>query len=178
VTDYKRFQKLLYVRNTPQTIAYDRVQNKLYTEIKRTETLVDIVAYALMPNHFHLLLRVKTAEGISTFMNKLCTSHAMYFNKKHERTGPLFCKPFRCKYISSDEYFRWVLSYIHLNPMDMVEINTRSDLQNYPFSSYRDYCGNKNRQESLIIQPDKLPFASTELEQVGNMREVLAVDDL
>ena len=78
----------------------------------REERATDILAYALMPNHIHLVAREKAPGGISKFMLKLMTAYSMYFNTKYERSGPLFTRPFRSKHVDSDEYFRWLFAYV------------------------------------------------------------------
>ena len=88
-TDYDRFIALLYLCNSVKNIRlsdYPKVKLEKLLDIKRGETIVDIGAYCLMPNHFHLLIHEKTENGISKFMQKLLTAYTMYFNKKNERT--------------------------------------------------------------------------------------------
>lgn len=85
--DYKdehRFLMLLYTCNTEEKIHLSDFKNKSLNEIleiKRNETLVDIGAYCLMTNHFHILIREKKENGISIFMQKVLTAYTMYFNK-------------------------------------------------------------------------------------------------
>ena len=91
-------------------------------EIDRGETLVDIGIYCLVPNHFHLLIKEKTENGISEFVKKVATGYSMYFNKKYERTGSLFEGPFKAKRIDTDEYLKYIFSYIHLNRKQIIVI--------------------------------------------------------
>src|SRR3989344_4623952 len=86
---------------------------------ERRETLVDIGAFCLMPNHFHLLLREKEDGNISLFMKKLLTAYVMYFNKKYERTGSLFEGKFKSEPVREDNYLKYLFSYIHLNPIKL-----------------------------------------------------------
>jgi len=78
---------------------------------------VEVVAYCLMGNHFHLLL-YQDADPleISRLMQSVSTSYAMYFNKRHKRQGHLFQSIFRASWISSDSYLLHISRYIHLNP--------------------------------------------------------------
>ena len=121
----------------------------------RRELLVEIVAFCLMPNHFHLLLRQRGKNGIINFMQKLGTGYTMYFNKKHDRVGPLFQGRFKAIHVNSDDYFRYLCHYIHLNPLDMFAPEWREEkiknkrsamtyLENYRWSSSQDYSGIKN----------------------------------
>ncbi len=131
-------------------------------QIDRDEQLVDIVAYCLMPNHFHLLVREKAEGGISIFMKKISTAYSMYFNSKNDRSGALFEGRFKAKHINNDEYLRYLISYIHLNPVKLIESKWKEEkikdvnkaskyLKEYRYSSYQDYLG-FNRAESKILE--------------------------
>ena len=132
---------------------------KIFEE-KQGETLVDIIAYALMPNHIHLLLKEKIEGGISRFMLKLMTAYSMYFNTKHERSGPLFTRPFRSRHVGSDEYLQWLFAYILLNPLDIHQKNWKEQglkdkraaqvfLREYRYGSFSDLA--RERPESGIL---------------------------
>lgn len=131
--------------------------------------IVDIIAYALMPNHFHIIVREKTLGGISKMMLKILTAYSMYFNKKYERSGPLFTRPFRARHVGSDEYFMWLFSYVTLNPIDLVEANwrvhglqntkaARAFMRNYRYSTFHDYFVGA-RPESALVASDAKRFA-------------------
>lgn len=103
-----------------------------------------------MPNHFHLLIRENTEGGISKFMGKLLTAYSMYFNKKNERSGPLFTRPFRAVHVARDEHLNHLFSYIHLNCVDLIDkdwkIHGIQDMNKaekylleYPYSSYKEF---------------------------------------
>ena len=147
-------------------------------EIDRGETLVDIGSYCLMPNHFHLLIREKMENGISLFMEKLSTAYSMYFNKKNERTGGLFEGTFKAIYANDDDYLKYLFTYIHLNPVKMIEpdwkelgIKDKSRagifLRNYLFSSYADYVGIK-RAESAVLNKKAFPEYFSALKDFNN----------
>src|SRR3989344_6922004 len=83
--DKSRFQKLLYICNGTKVVHFSNLyelakSNEIYS-IERGNLLVDIGAYCILSNHFHLLLRERRAGGISRFMQKLSTAYTMYFNK-------------------------------------------------------------------------------------------------
>ena len=91
--DRNRFLASLYVSNGSNTIHASNHQALTIPELltlDRGEPLVDICAYCLMPNHFHLLVRERTEGGIARFMQKLLTGYTMYFNTINERSGALF----------------------------------------------------------------------------------------
>ncbi len=122
--DANRFLMLLYLANGTNRVSLFNVRKlsleKAFSE-DRGQTIVDVGAYCLMPNHFHLLLKEKEAGGISAFMRKLGIAYTMYFNSKHDRVGNLFVKPFRSRRIGTDRYLQRVVQYIHLNPAELYE---------------------------------------------------------
>lgn len=189
VGDWKHFQRLLFSCNTSSPVKKaSRVQGvSLDKSRAEGDKLVDIIAYSLMPNHFHLVVREKQEGGISKFMRKLLTAFSMYMNKKYTRTGPLMCRPFRAKHVDSDEYFRWLVSYIHSNPIELVEEEWKKKLvkapkesaqflNEYVYSSYYDYFIERERQEGLILNKDILPFPADELYSVGSMLKALTAN--
>lgn len=117
--------------------------------------LVEILAFCLMPNHFHLLLRQKREGGIIKFMQKIGTGYSMYFNKKYERVGGLFQGRFKAAIVKEEAHFIHLPFYIHSNPLDLIYRGSTSIdsidwkkqidfLENYRWSSFLDYIGNKN----------------------------------
>ena len=104
--DYKRFTNLLFVANSDTSVHLSNFQGLSLLEIPRGSSIVDIGAWCLMPNHFHLLVKEKQSGGISLFMKKLLTGYSMYFNTKYERKGTLFDRPFKGKHLNSDVYLR------------------------------------------------------------------------
>lgn len=79
---------------------------------------VELLAFCLMPNHFHLLALQKKVGGLRAFMQSLLTSYSMYFNWKYKRVGPLFQHRYAASMIDSDSYLLHISRYIHLNPED------------------------------------------------------------
>lgn len=119
------------------------------------EVLVEILAFCMMDNHFHLLVRQKEENGITLFMRKLGTGYTNYFNKKYKRTGVLFQGKFKSVHIENESHFMYLPIYIHLNPLDFEFKEWRNGkidnpagamdfLNNYKWSSYMDYMGKKN----------------------------------
>ena len=149
-SDYERFLGLLYICNDQKTVhRSDRRRWSLadIVETKHEKPLVALGAFCLMPNHFHLLVKEITDGGISSFMRKLGTAYAMYFNIKYERAGNLFAKPFRSRHVADDSYLQHVLQYIHCNPAEIFEpywkegkvknmVALEEKLLSYPYSSF------------------------------------------
>lgn len=164
--DYNRFLALLYAVNTKQNIILRLVFNDMY-KFNRGEHLVLIGVYCLMSNHFHLLLTEIENGSISKFMQKLTTAYSMYYNEKYKRTGGLFEGKFKSEHINEERYLKYLFSYIHLNPVKIINKSWRTDgiknkqkvlefLKNYKYSSYRDYLG-INRFENTILNREAFP---------------------
>lgn len=128
---------------------------------------IEIMAFCLMPNHFHLLVRQKQEKGITEFMRKLGTGYTNYFNQKYQRVGALFQGKFKAVHINQENHFVHLPYYIHLNPLDLIMPEWRKRelkdfsralkfLENYQWSSYLDYIGKKNfpsvTQRSFLTQ--------------------------
>lgn len=165
--DRLRFQKLLYIANGNNPVVYKLVQGRTLELIDRGEPLVAIGAYCLMPNHFHVLLKEVRDGGLSEFLKKLTTGYSMYFNKTHERVGPLFQSRFKAEHVDNDEYLKYLYSYIHLNPVKLIDPEWKEKgirdikkakkyLEGYHYSSYEDYATG-GREESAILSPKEFP---------------------
>lgn len=160
--NYTRFMELMnYYRfvTCPLKFSYfkelaieerNRISMNLVNE---SEKLVEIYAFCLMPNHFHLLVNQLVNFGISKFIAKVTNSYSHYFNILNDRTGHLFQGNFSAVRIEDDEQFIHVNRYIHLNPVTSY-ITEFKNLENYRYSSYRNYI-NKidefcNTKETLV----------------------------
>ena len=99
---------------------------------------VDCVAYCLMPNHFHLLLKqlpeADKRTNISNLMRRLSITYAIYYKYKYKHSGTLFEGKFKNVTIDSDEQLLYLSKYIHQNPIKLVK-----QLKTYPYSSYPAY---------------------------------------
>jgi len=167
-----RFLSLLYLCNSNTPIHRSDYIDKSLPDllvVEREKTLVDIGAYCLMPNHFHLLIHERIEKGISTFMQKLATAYTMYFNKLNERDGALFQGNFKAEHLTTDNYLKYIFAYIHLNPIGIIDRNWKQHeikskkaaikfLNNYPYSSYLDYINNGSRYpEGNILDKSAFP---------------------
>mgnify|MGYP005642564509 CR=1 FL=1 len=184
--DYRRFMALLYLCNGTESVVMRPLHNyqgvplvvKIFS-FERGEQLVDIGSYCLMPNHFHILVTERVEGGISQFMEKLATAYVMYFNTKNERRGSLFEGPFKVKHIDSDSYLNWVFSYIHLNPVKLVDSNWKESgisnptavkdfINDYKYSSYSDYFLG-DRTESVILNKETFSDDFTQLNDLDEL---------
>lgn len=139
--DFQRFLKSLqyYQLQGPKPSFSKFFQPTLF-KVDLSEKIVEILAYCLMPNHFHLLVRQNAKGGITEFMSKLLNSYTKYFNTKHKRVGPLLQGQFKAVLIESDEQFIHVSRYIHLNPITSFLVK---NLEAYKWSSYPEYIDPK-----------------------------------
>lgn len=129
-------------------------------EEKYGPPLLDIVAYSLMPNHFHFQVKELTENGVTKFFRKLGTSYVMYFNIRHERTGRLFESQYKSVLIETDEQLIHLSRYIHINPFNSSKINiSLEQLRTYPWTSLPDYLG--DRKESFCNPSEVMAFFSS-----------------
>lgn len=143
--------------------------------------LVDIYAFCIMDNHYHLMLSPRSENALSFFMKKLNLGYAKYFNEKYKRSGALFQGRFKRVQIEHESHFVHLPYYIHFNPLDISypewrDRNLKSFpnaiefLNSYRWSSHLDYCGVKNfpsiTQRELVLEffggTDAYKKASTE----------------
>lgn len=118
---------------TKKRIRLNIKQVSLYGKIK-------LLAYCLMPNHFHLLIKQKTESAITELIRKLCTAYSMVFNQRYNRVGVLFQSRYKAVLIKTDEQLMHVSRYIHQNPIDLAEDGPMQFI-NYPYSSLPQYLG-------------------------------------
>lgn len=169
--DYDRFEKILYICNSEKNFNFrDSIVNikiEAY-DLERGVPIVSVLAWVLMPNHFHLFLisprqglGEDDEENISKYMQKVSTAYVMYFNKKYKRTGSLFEGKFKAKHISKENYFNYLFAYIHLNCIKLIQADWKKSgikdkekaknyLKKFQHSSFQDYFGNKRKQEKII----------------------------
>jgi len=96
-----------------------------------------IVAYVLMPNHYHLLLRALSGE-MSQAIQRFSISYTKAINLRFDRVGALFQGAFQAKEVATDEYLLHLSRYIHLNPLRAKLVD---DLPAWIYSSYHEYVG-------------------------------------
>jgi hypothetical protein len=114
--DSDRFEKCLGLFNSVEPIGSLYALSFETERPKKSKSrLVDVVAYCINPNHYHLVLRQKVDGGISEFIKRVTGGHSWYFNKKHKRKGTLFRGRFQAKHISNNEYLAHVSTYVNLN---------------------------------------------------------------
>ena len=117
----------------------------LYDFLDRLGQLADgehiqVFAFALMPNHVHLLLR-RVDMRLSTFMARLLTGYSICFNLRHKRKGHLFQNRYKSLIVDEDSYFLELVRYIHLNPVRAGVVANLAALEEWPFSGHSGLVG-------------------------------------
>lgn len=137
---------------------YNRLPQDQKSEFLRNIKLnnakrLKILAYCLMPNHIHFLLKQLSEGGIANFMSNFQESYAKYFNIRGERTGALFQSMFKAVRIETDEQLIHVARYVHLNPLTSYVLKEFSELEFYPWCSFAEYMG---KQNNGIVEKEEL----------------------
>lgn len=101
--------------------------------------IVKVLAYCIMPDHYHVLVKTKLENELSLYMSKVENSYSRYFNKVHDRKGPLWQSTFRSAHILDNETLLHVHRYIHLNPTTAGLVDKPAD---WPWSSYQYFITN------------------------------------
>lgn len=177
--DRERFLKLLYLCNSNQRIDFsnDIVKRKINVwDFEKGKAIVDIGAWVLMPNHFHLYLTPKETDAllpsnnaISYFMHRILTAYSKYFNAKYKRIGSLFETKFKSVHVGNDTQAKYLFSYIHLNPVKLIDSKWKEQgirnvketlkfLDSYKWSSYIDYLEIIRPEIKIINRKDFLNY--------------------
>lgn len=137
------------------------------------EPLVAILAFSIMPNHFHLILKELVENGISKFMHRVCMGYSKYINAKHNESGSLFQGAFKARIVADDMDFRYLAAYVMVkNPFELYPGGLRRAIEEFdsayefacesPFNSLAEYAGkrslpivNKDLLGELYQDPDE-----------------------
>ena len=138
-SDYIYFEKL-FIRYLPKRTVIDK-NGVAYPNFSKS---VNLLAFCLMTNHFHLLVYQLGIGQLTKFMQSVMTSYSRYFNLKYKRTGPLFESRFKAAHISNQSYLEHISRYIHLNPRYW---------ERYHYSSLKYY---KDKKYPEWLKPNKI----------------------
>jgi putative transposase len=117
--------------------------------IKNFSQEITLLAYCLMPNHFHLFIKQKSAGSIDKFMRSLCTRYVTYFNRKNERVGALFQGVYKAVLVTNEGQYLHLSRYIHKQSLSLQG----ESLQGLSLSSYPEYIGTRN---TLWVHPQEI----------------------
>jgi REP element-mobilizing transposase RayT len=138
--DYKMF--LYFLKRHLSRHAEPNSRNQVYETYAGR---VELLAYCLMPNHFHLLFYLNNdTKAISELMRKVAGTYTAYFNRRHNRVGYLFQGTYKASEVDNDAYLLHISRYIHRNP---------EDYYNWPYSSLQYYIGD---WKSDWVVPDRI----------------------
>lgn len=153
----------VYNRGCNRINIFREEENYHFLERKIQSASIDsnitVIAYCLMPNHYHLLVRQDAEGSVSGFVQKIFNSYTKAFNKRYGRSGTLFEERFEAKEVDSDEYLIHLSRYIHLNPVK-ARLVERSE--EWEFSNYREWIG---LRQSILFDAD---LRSTLFKDVGS----------
>ena len=122
------------------------------------ETQTQCYAWALIPNHFHLLLRTSLTP-LSKVMRRLMTGYAVTFNKRHKRSGHLFQNRYKSVVCEEDPYLLELIRYIHLNPLRAGLVKDLKELDKYPWTGHSAILGKRKNPFVPKQQANNFPFA-------------------
>lgn len=147
--DYQVFTKilayyLLHPLGTAQSILNRLDSSKVPYLVKSTEnTAYTLLAYCLMPNHFHFMLRQDSPDiTISNLLKRLSITYAMYFNHRHHHSGAIFQGKYKNVLLTNEYQWLYLSKYIHRNPAHL-QGSVPCNLGDYPYSSYRNYLSKR-----------------------------------
>jgi len=148
--EYEKFTSMLsYFLNPGRTLTFseyvrrngDRTFAKLTTEVP-ADARLQLIAYCLMPTHFHLVLFQRDANAISNFMHDVQSSYSQFFNLKHNRKGPLWEGRFKHVLCETEDQLLHLTRYVHLNPVTARLVERPEE---WAASSYQEYIATSER---------------------------------
>ena len=137
--DYRVFLNLF-----KRYLSINEATNNLSRKYLHLRGKIELLAYCLMENHFHLLVYQEEKGAMTQLMRCVMTSYSIYFNKKYETSGTVFGSRYKASLINTDAYLMHISRYIHLNP---------GDWRAYPYSSIHAYFGIGQPE---WLQPEKI----------------------
>lgn len=148
-------------------------------ELKKGEKLVEMIAFCLMTNHFHFLVKQVKVGGIAKFMANFSNSYTKYFNTKHQRVGPLLQGIFKAVHVESDEQLIHLSRYIHLNPVAGFIVRPE-ELASYQWSSYPGYLKSLDEGAKIVMDFFKSPkdYQKFVLDQADYAKKLKEIDFL
>ena len=176
--DYVRFLTLLYVANNTEHFIFRHIKPEETFTFVRLQALVDVFAYCLLPDRFHIIMREKKPKGVQYFIHKVSTSYCMYYNKKYGHKGAVLDKTYRSRRVTDNNRLRQIISRVHLYPFSAERESRDSDIKligssfstkseirsriksdmekaldvasSYEYSSMRDYLGENRPQKAIL----------------------------
>lgn len=179
-------EKELYEKLSDPNISY-KEKDKILKALRMNNFYEEItlLAYCLMPNHFHFFIKQKSALSIDKFMQSLATRYTMYFNKKYKRVGPLYQDIYKAVSVTNEPQFIYLSKYIHKQAL-ASQGPTLQGWEGQP-SSYHDYLGKRKTEwvhpEEVLAHFSKtnstLSYQASvkETEDIEPIKEILLEDE-
>lgn len=153
--DYFRFLFLILYFQSPQVFQNlaryinDFVQHPMLNIAEEVigKRNVELAAFCIMPNHFHLLVKEVNDGGISSYIQRISNAYGKYYNTKYKRSGHVFQGVYKLIHINDDAQLLHTSAYIHRNPLEISKF--KNTYEQYPWSSLQDIV-NENRWGELI----------------------------
>ncbi len=141
------------------------------------EQQVQLIAYCLMPTHFHIIVKQLGDKGVTEYMRKVQNGYARYFNVKYKRQGTLWMSRFKNVLIGTDEQLNHVIRYIHLNPVTAGLVEKPAD---WSYSSYSEYVSTSKVEYPISSHDDLIGMTPNEIitftaEQVDLQKELALI---
>ena len=160
--------------NNRSAIFAGRPDYEVFLDLLRTAAgrhAVAVHAYALMTNHYHLLVTPDTTNGLPLMMKALNGNYVRYYNRHHQRIGTLWNGRYRGIPIGDERYWLTCLTYIEQNP---ARAGMTSDLAAYPWSSYRFHASDQAESSWVAPHPVYLALGRCENERRAAYRTISA----
>jgi len=164
--DYKYFLKLFdrYLSNKPVISKTNEIYPNFLNEI-------EILAYCLMKNHFHILIYQYELPNLEKFMQSIMTSYSRYFNLKYKRTGHIYESRYKAVRIDQNSYLQHVSRYIHLNPR-VWERYKYSSLRYYRNENVQFWLNTNRILEQFTTKQEYLEFVADYEEMHDTLGEI------
>lgn len=143
------FQSSLPIYNIGRQVSYFIKHQIFNVSMEKTikNRTTELISFAFMPNHFHLILHETKQGGISKYIGRIQDGYTKYINTKYNKSGHLFQGVFKRVHIKNDEQLIYLSAYIHRNPRELKEWKNKEE--QFPWSSYQDFS-QQNRWNNLL----------------------------
>lgn len=165
--DFERFLTLLYIANNSGHFVLRDIRADDIFSVPRSKVLVDITAYCLLPDRYHIILRDREPGGMRHFLHKVGTAYCMYYNQKYRHKGTVFAGTYRARRVTDRSRLYELVGRIHLYPSFDGNVDSGSDAKpdkeraldlasRYGYSSMRDYLGEARLQKAILQMDAKI----------------------
>ena len=171
--DYKTFLSYLKLYLTLIDLQGQSLQVSPSKKLKNYSQELKLLAYCLMPNHFHLFVFQKEDNSMANFLRSLATKYSMYFNRKYKRVGHVFQGRYKAVMVTNENQFIYLSKYIHRNPLNILPTGTV--LAGYKYSSYPNYLRRFN--QAWVDTADILSYFAKQRQTESYRKFVEEIDE-